>query len=154
MAGLCNTAHEAVDAGVGQTGGVEREPPAPRPFGVSADEAVELCREWMIYLGAGDTVAAQDPVRQLCDLYSSRYLAWVNNRRGNLDVDAVENAARLASSDGRQALIFVRGGVRPLAQQRADALGVAILWYHAVDATLAGRSRLGLAVLSSGLRTA
>jgi predicted RecB family endonuclease len=133
---------------------VERVPPAPRPFGVSADEAVELCREWMIYLGAGDTVAAQDPVRQHCDLYSSRYLAWVDNRRGNLDVDAVENAARLASSDGRQPLIFVRGGIRPVAQQGADALGVAILWYHAVDATLAGRSRLGLAVLSSGLGTA
>jgi len=127
--------------------------PTPRPFGVSASEAVELCREWMIYLGAADTVAARNPARQLCDLYSSRYLAWVDNRRGNLDVDAVENAARLASSDGRQALIFVRGGVRPVAQQRADALGVAILWYHAVDATLAGRSRPGLAVLSSGLRT-
>lgn len=91
----------------------------------------------MMYLGALDTVAAQDPARQLCDLYSSRYLAWVDNRRGNLDVDAVGNAARLAASDGRNALIFVRGGVRPVAQQEADALGVAILWFHAVDATLA-----------------
>lgn len=108
----------------------------------------------MIYMGAVDTVAAQDPARQLCDLYSSRYLAWVDNRRGNLDVDSVETAARLAASDGRQALIFVRGGVRPVAQQQADALGVAILWYHAVDATLAGRSRPGLAVLASGLTTA
>ena len=142
------------DRGIGQIGRVEREPPAPRPFGVSADEAVELCREWMIYLGAVDTVAAQDPARQLCDLYSSRYLAWVDNRRGNLDLDAVENAARLATSDGRQALIFVRGGVRPVAQQQADALGLAILWYHAVDATLAGASRAGLAVVASGLRAA
>ncbi|WP_285115467.1 hypothetical protein [Leifsonia sp. fls2-241-R2A-40a] len=133
---------------------MEREPPAPRPFGVSADEAVELCREWMIYLGAVDAVAAQNPARQLCDLYSSRYLAWVDNRRGNLDVDAVEKAATLAASDGRQALIFVRGGVRPVAQEQADALGVAILWYHAVDATLAGRSRPGLALLVSGLGTA
>ena len=108
----------------------------------------------MTYLGAVDTVAAHDPARQLCDLYSSRYLAWVDNRRGNLDVDAVEKAARLAASDGRQALIFVRGGVRPVAQQKADALGVAILWFHAVDATLAGASRPGLVVLASGLGTA
>lgn len=139
------------DRGVGQTGGVEREPPAPRPFGVSADEAVELCREWMIYLGAVDTVAAQDPARQLCDLYSSRYLVWVDNRRGNVDLDAVESASRLAASDGRQALIFVRGGVRPAAQRRADELGVAVLWYHAVDATLAAASRPGLNILASGL---
>jgi len=139
---------------VGQTGGVEPQPPLPRPSGVSADEAVTLCREWMLYLGALDTVAAQGSTRELCDLYSSRYLAWVNNRRGNLDVASVETAARRAASDGRQALIFVRGGVRPVAQQQADALGVAILWYHAVDATLAGRSRPGLAVLASGLRTA
>ncbi|WP_313546702.1 hypothetical protein [Leifsonia aquatica] len=130
---------------------MEPEPPAPRPFGVSADEAVELCREWMIYLGAADTVAAQDAARQLCDLYSSRYLAWVDNRRGNLAVDSVETAARLAASDGRHPLIFVRGGVRPVAQQRADTLGVAILWYHAVDATLAGASRPGLTILASGL---
>jgi|GEM_PF-1043198 len=105
----------------------------------------------MIYLGAVETVATRDPARQLCDLYSSLYLAWVDNRRGNLDVDAVETAARLAASDGRQALIFVRGGVRPVAQQQADALGVAILWYHAVDATLAGANRLGLKILASGL---
>lgn len=146
--GWCVSPH---DRGVGQTGRVEGEPPAPRPFGVSPDEAVELCREWMIYLGAVDTIAAHDPARQFCDLYSSRYLAWVDNRRGNLDVDSVESAARLAASDGRQALIFVRGGVRPVAQQRADVLGVAILWYHAVDATLAGASRPGLTVLASGL---
>ena len=107
----------------------------------------------MIYLGAADTVATRDPARQLCDLYSSCYLAWVDNRRGNLEVDSVANAARLAASDGRHPLIFVRGGVRPVAQQQADELGVAILWYHAVDATLAGRSRPGLAVLASGLRT-
>jgi hypothetical protein len=133
---------------------VTAEEPEPRPYGVSAEEAVELCREWMIYLGATDTVASSGETRELCDLFSSRYLAWVDNGRGNLDVDAVDSAAQLASSDGRKALIFMRGGVRPVAQQRADALGVALLNYHARDGSLAGRSRLGRTVLISGLGSA
>ena len=110
-----------------QTEIVSIEPPSPRSFGVSDEEAVELCREWMIDLGATDTVVAIGALRQLCDLYSARYLAWVDNRRGNLDVDPVDAAAALAASDGRCALIFVQGGVRPVAQERADALGVALL---------------------------
>lgn len=108
----------------------------------------------MIYLGAVDTVVAVGTVNQLCDLYSARYLAWVDNRRGNLDVDSVDAAARLAASDGRRALVFVRGGVRPVAQERADELGVALLWYHARDGSLAGRSLLGLDVVASGLMAA
>lgn len=126
-----------------------RMEPKARPYGVSAEDALELCKEWMIYLGAADTVTASGSIRELCDLYSSRYLAWVDNGRGNLDVDAVERAASLASSDGRQALIFLRGGVRPIAQQRADALGVALMNYHAQDGSLAGRSKLGRELLSS-----
>lgn len=105
----------------------------------------------MIHLGATDTVVAIGAARQLCDLYSARYLAWVDNRRGNLDVDPVEAAAALAASDGRSALIFVRGGVRPVAQERADTLGVALLWYHARDGSLAGGSLLGFEVCAVGL---
>ena len=110
-----------------------------------------MCREWMIYLGATDTVVAIGAASQLCDLYSARYLAWVDNGRGNLDLEPVEGAATLAASDGRAALIFVQGGVRPVAQERADELGVAILWYHARDGSLAGGSLLGFEVCASGL---
>jgi hypothetical protein len=105
----------------------------------------------MIHLGATDVVVAEGAASQLCDLYSPRYLAWVDNSRDNLDVGPVEKAATLAGSDGRNALIFVRGGVRPVAQELADARGVALLWYHARDGSLAGRSLLGLAVMASGL---
>lgn len=125
--------------------------PAPRPFGVSAEEAIELCREWMIYLGATDTVASSGQAKDLCDLFSTRYLAWVDNGRGNLDVGPIEVAATLAATDGRRPLIFMQGGVRPTAQQRADALGVALLNYHARDGSLAGRSRLGREAVQSGL---
>ena len=79
------------------------------------------------------------------------YLGWVNNGRGNLGTDAVETAARLAASDGRRALIFLRGGVRPIAQQRADALGVALFNYHATDGSLAGRNKFGRDALAQGL---
>lgn len=129
------------------------EEPAPRPSGVSDDEAIELCREWMVFLGAYDTVVSQGSARGSCDLYSSRYIAWVDNGRGNLDVNAVETAARLAATDGRQALIFVRGGVRPVAQQRADTLCVALLNYRARDSALDGRSRLGRQIVATGLAT-
>ncbi|WP_431218541.1 hypothetical protein [Leifsonia xyli] len=132
---------------------VMSEEPAPRPSGVSDDEALELCREWMVFLGAFDTIISRGQAREYCDLYSSRYVAWVDNRRGNLDVDAVETAAMLAAADGRQALIFLRGGVRPVAQQRADALDVALLNYRARDSALDGRSRLGRAIVATGLVT-
>ena len=105
----------------------------------------------MIYLGAIDTVVATGSAGESCDLYSSRYLGWVDNGRGNLDVDAVDTAAALAASDGRRALIFVRGGVRPVAQQRADALGVGLLNYRARDSSLEGRSRVGRELLALGL---
>lgn len=105
----------------------------------------------MIYLGATDTVAASDESRKLCDLYSSSYLAWVDNRRGNLGIDEVERAARLSVADGRRAVIFVHGGVLPDAQQRADALGVALLWYDARNGSLEGGNRAGFAIRASGL---
>lgn len=130
---------------------MEADEPLPRPYGVSAEEAIELCREWMVYLGATDAVASSGRAKDLCDLFSSRYLAWVDNGRGNLDVGPIEIAATLAASDGRSPLIFLQGGVRPSAQQRADALGVALLNYHARDGSLAGRSRLGRAALQAGL---
>lgn len=125
--------------------------PAPRPFGVSDEEALELCREWMVFLGALDALIAEGPIRASCDLYSSRYLGWVDNGRGNLDVDAVEKAAALAAADGRRPLIFLRGGVRPVAQERADAIGVALLNYRERDSALDGRSRLGREIVGTGL---
>ena len=105
----------------------------------------------MVYLGAPDTVAAEGAARRSCDLYSSRYLCWVDNGRGNLDVAAVERAASYAATDGRRPLIFLRGGVRPVAQQRADALGVALLNYRARDSALDGRSKLGREIVATGL---
>lgn len=106
----------------------------------------------MVYLGATDTVVSAGQAKNLCDLFSARYLGWVFNDHGNLDIGPVETAATLAEFDGRSPLIFVQGGVRPVAQQRADMLGVALLNYHARDGSLAGRSRLGRATLQSGLR--
>lgn len=130
---------------------MSRTEPEPRPFGVSAEEAVELCREWMVYLGEPDTLVAEGAVRESCDLYSSRCLGWVDNGRGNLDVAAVEAAAKLAAVDGRLPLIFLRGGVRPAARERADALGVALLNYRARDSALEGRNRLGREIVSTRL---
>lgn len=128
--------------------------PAPRRYGASGEGAIELCREWMVFLGAADTVVASVETRETCDLYSGRYLAWVRDDRANLDVDPVEQAAIVASTDGRHPLIFVPGGVRPVARARADTLGIALLRYRALDGALDGANALGRNLCASGLATA
>lgn len=105
----------------------------------------------MVFLGAADALVSVGAAPHSCDLYSSVYLAWVDNSRGNLDVAAVERAASVAAHDGRIALIFLRGGVRPVAQERADALGVALLNYRAMDSALDGRNSLGREIVANGL---
>lgn len=118
---------------------------------MSDQEAILLCRDWMVFLGATDTVVASEPAHRLCDLYSAHYVVWVDNQEGNLDVDAVERAASVTAADGRDALIFVSGGVRPVAQKLADILGVAILLYDARDGDLYGGNTVGRRLCSSGL---
>ena len=69
------------------------ERPVPRHDGVNDREAVELCREWMIYLGEASTVTAVGAVSAFCDLYSSRYIALIDSRRGNIGLPLVDRAA-------------------------------------------------------------
>jgi len=129
--------------------GTVRETPEPRPWGASDDEAVELCKEWMRYLGASDAVVAAGEPRQVCDLYASRYLGWVENRRGNLEVELVERAAAVVASDGRRGLVFARRGVMPAARVRADELGIAIFGFDPQGGTLDGVNLLGRELLAS-----
>lgn len=121
------------------------------PYGASDSEAVELCRDWMVFLGASDTVKANGVISEVCDLYSARYLAWVDKGRGNLDLDPIERAAALAASDGRAPLVFVPGGIRPVARLRADALGVAHLRFGSYDGALDGANTLGRELRAAGL---
>ena len=130
--------------------GTEATPP-PRPLGVSNDEAIELCRQWMVYLGATDSVVASGDSRRACDLYSSRFLGWVDTRGGNLNVELVEHAAQVATSDGRRALVFVPGGVYPDAQDRADVLGIALLRFDPYGGDLDGANLAGRQLRGSGL---
>ncbi|MEY9954217.1 hypothetical protein [Leifsonia sp. EB34] len=130
---------------------MERERPAPMPFGASGEDAIELSRRWMVFLGAHDVVVARNGERKLCDLYSRRYLAWVTDERGNVDTAAVDRAAAVATSDGRIPLVFIPGGVRPVARERADSLGVALLRYRANDGALDGVNALGRQLRADGL---
>lgn len=127
------------------------EQPKPLAWRASDEEAVDLCREWMVYLGALDVVAASEPAAQVCDLYSSRFLAWVDNRRANLGLDVVERAAAIAAGDGRCPLVFLSGGVLPEAQDRADAVGLALLRFDAQGGNLDGANRVGRQLRVSGL---
>lgn len=105
----------------------------------------------MVYLGALDVVVAPKTINHLCDLYSSRFLAWVENRRGNLGPDFVERAANIAAGDGRYPLVFLSGGVLPEAQDLADAAGVALLRFDAQGGNLDGVNRVGRQTRASGL---
>lgn len=134
-----------------QTVGVSMQAPSPRPWGVSDEEAIELCREWMVHLGAIDARAAEVSAHHVCDLYSTYFLGWVENRRGNLDIDLVERAAATSAGDGRLPLLFVPGGVFPEARDRADALGVALLRFRPQDGALEGVNGLGRQARTVGL---
>jgi hypothetical protein len=105
----------------------------------------------MIYLGAADAVVASGKTTEVCDLYSTRSLAWVENRRGNLEVHRVERAASVSATDGRRALIFVRAGVIPAARVRADDLGIAIFGFDPEGGTLDGVNQLGRALCADGI---
>jgi len=136
---------------VRDTGEMNIDRPQPRQWGATGREAAELCREWMLYLGAVDTVLSQGQASEVCDLYSSRWLAWVASRRGNLDAELVERAATTCTKDGRQALVFVAGGVFPTVQDRADALAVGLLRFDARGGDLDGANALGRRLVASGL---
>ena len=127
------------------------ESPQPTQWRASDEEAVGLCRDWMIYLGALDATVASTATRVVCDVYSTRYLAWVDNKRRNLGIDVVERAARVSATDGRVPLVFVPGGVFPDAQDLADRLGVAIFQFDAQGGELDGANTIGRRLRASGL---
>lgn len=127
------------------------EPPRPRPNGVSQASAIELCREWMVFLGAWDTVVASGDARASCDLYGSQFVAWVDNSRGNLGLDLVERAVSVSSADGRRPLIFVRGGVLNEAKVAANDNDVALFSYITLDGSLEGANPLGYELRARGL---
>ena len=105
----------------------------------------------MRYLGEVDAVVAIGELHQICDLYGSRYLGWVENGPGNIGLELVERAASLVTFDGRRGLIFVRRGVRPGAIDRADQLGIAIFGFDPRGGTLDGVNSLGRQLWATGL---
>jgi hypothetical protein len=105
----------------------------------------------MRYLGASDAVVATGESRQSCELFASRYLGWVENRRGNLGMEAVERAALVVAADGRRGLIFIRHGVLPQAVDRADHLGIAIFGYDPEGGTLDGVNLVAREWYATGL---
>ena len=105
----------------------------------------------MAHLGAVDATIASGRARDVCDIFSSHYLAWVDNSRASLDSEAVIRAARVAYSDGRRAIIFKRGGIRGDAQAQADSRGVALFSYVPSDGLLEGANPLGYQLRAAGL---
>lgn len=105
----------------------------------------------MHYLGAADAVVATGESRAVCDLYGSRYLGWVENKRGNLGLDVVERAASVVAADGRRGLIFIRAGALPQAVDKADYLGIAIFGFDPEGGTLDGVNLVGREWYARGL---
>ncbi|GAB3613189.1 hypothetical protein GCM10027415_15290 [Humibacter ginsengisoli] len=123
--------------------------PAPRPDGVNDRDAVALCREWMIFLGEADTVASAGAASRICDLYSSRYVAVVDNGRGNIGLPLVDRVAVLAESDGRRGLIFHAEGCLPGAAVKADRAGIAIITFDARNSEIEARNQVAIPICRS-----
>lgn len=126
--------------------------PKPTPLGVSDDGAILLCRDWMVHLGATDTMVAKGPTQAICDLYSSRYIAWVQNAYGNLDVDPIMRAAQVCAADGRQAIIFKQGGVRPEPNDRLISVELRCSCTSPPMRSLKGQTRSELYCVASDWR--
>lgn len=122
------------------------ERPRPRPVGSSQTAAVEFCREWMVYLGEADTVIASGDTAAVCDLYSSRYVALVQNRIGNIEVPLVQRAIALSASDGRRALVFHSGGCFGDAAELANAHQVALFSYMSRAGDIAPANRVAVPI--------
>ena len=105
----------------------------------------------MHYLGATDAVVATGESRHSCDVYSSGYLGWLENKRGNLEVELVEHAAAVTAADGRRGLVFARHGVSTFARLRADELGIGIFGFDPEGGTLDGVNLVGRELCATGL---
>ena len=127
------------------------EKPAPRPRKGATDlEAIELCADWMRYLGATDTVVANPANSVPCDLYSSRNLGWVDNRSVNVPQSFVSDAVKVSTQDGRVGLIFFRYGFDPYAQQIATSHGIALISFTPESGDLHGLNQLGRNICAHG----
>lgn len=103
----------------------------------------------MVYLGEADTVVARGEASTTCDLYSSRYVALVDNSRGNIAVPLVDRAAALVASDGRRGLIFHSGGCFPAAAARAESAGIAVITFDARNSEIEARNQLAIPICRS-----
>jgi len=84
----------------------------------------------MVYLGEEDAVVAEGATAETCDLYSSRYVALVENRIGNIEIPLVQRAVTLSRSDDRRAVVFHSGGCFGDAAELADDYGIALITYR------------------------
>ena len=95
----------------------------------------------MVYLGEADTVESVGAATAICDLYSSRYVALVDNRRGNIGLPLIYKAAALVAADGRRGLIFHSDGCLPDAALQAESLGIAVITFDARNGWIEARNR-------------
>ena len=100
----------------------------------------------MVYLGERDTLVAQSEAAHVCDLYSSRYVALVNNDRGNIGMPLVERARALVASDGRRGLIFHSGGCLPDAGMAAEQAGIAVIMFDPENGEIEARNRVAIPI--------
>ena len=103
----------------------------------------------MTYLGETDTVVAAGAASAICDLYSSRYVALIDNRRGNIGMPLVDRAVALVASDGRRGLIFHSGGCLPDAATKAEGFGIPVIRFEARNGGIEPRNKLAIPICRS-----
>jgi len=79
------------------------------------------------------------------DIHSAAYVAQVKNYAGSIAVADVRALFGVAAADDKKALIFTSGSVTAEGMAFAERTGMALLRYDAVEGSLAGINRLGVA---------
>jgi hypothetical protein len=121
-------------------------PPEAAAFGASDAGALHLVAAWMKYLGESDARPLD-----IQAVGSMHYVCAVYNTGGPIPDTALHALVGRATADGRKPIAFASGEYSDAATKYANAVGLPVFVYDAVNGTLAARSEGASERLRAGL---
>src|SRR5690606_38237865 len=126
-------------------------PPAPQPYGVSAEGAERIVEAWMRHLGALDSEVTRYTGDGGIDVTSASWIAQVKHYQGVIGVAPVRELAGVAAVDGRRALFFTSTRYAAGAAEFADRAGIGLFTYSAEEGTLTAMNEIAEELYERGL---
>lgn len=128
--------------------------PVPQPYGVSAQGAELLVRDWMRFFGVLDAEVTQYAGDGGVDVTSLRVVAQVKHYAGSVPVAAVRELFGVATALGKHAAMFTSGRLTVDGLAFASSTGMAALHYDAAAGSIDGLNTLGTAAIEYGFPAA